>query len=88
MNVRPSIGKLFKSHISAESLVILLEWVEFLFETGDFQEVVPAVLPFHHIFGISAQILTSLLLGCKIVSIGKFSPEKYLEVIKNNGVST
>ena len=52
----------------------------------NFQDIVPAVLPFYHIFGISALILTSLINGCKIISLRKFEPKKYVDVIKNEKV--
>lgn len=48
--------------------------------------MVPAVLPFFHIFGISALILTAIMNGSKIVSLKKFNPEKYLSIIENEKV--
>lgn len=43
--------------------------------TNDFQEVLPSVLPFFHIYGLVVSLISKLSLGCKIVSLPKFDPE-------------
>lgn len=43
--------------------------------TNDFQEVLPSVLPFFHIYGLVVSLVSKLALGCKIVSLPKFEPE-------------
>lgn len=43
--------------------------------TNDFQDVLPSVLPFFHIYGLTVSLISKLALGCKIVSLPKFEPE-------------
>lgn len=50
--------------------------------TNDFQDVLPSVLPFFHIYGMVVSLVSKLALGCKVVSLPKFEPEgKCLSVI-------
>ncbi|KAJ6636980.1 4-coumarate--CoA ligase 4, partial [Pseudolycoriella hygida] len=46
--------------------------------TNDFQEVLPSVLPFHHIYGYTVSLLAKLSLGCKVVTLPKFDPSTFL----------
>ncbi|XP_012142718.1 uncharacterized protein LOC100877401 isoform X2 [Megachile rotundata] len=45
--------------------------------TDDFQEVLPMVLPFFHIFGMNVAVLPRLAEGTKIITIPKFTPELF-----------
>lgn len=46
--------------------------------TNDFQDVVPSVLPFYHIYGFTVSVLSKLSLGNKIVTLPKFDPMTFL----------
>lgn len=52
--------------------------------SGDYQDVVPCVLPFFHIYGLMVTLVGHLARGCKLVSIPKFSTSLYLDVLKND----
>lgn len=49
--------------------------------TNDYQEVLPAVLPFYHCYGLVVILLSKLALGCKIVTIPKFEKDQFLRII-------
>ncbi|KAJ8720360.1 hypothetical protein PYW07_012403 [Mythimna separata] len=49
---------------------------------GDFQEVLPAFLPFFHIYGLVIGLMGHLSLGCKQVTMAKFSASSYLDILK------
>lgn len=51
---------------------------------GDFQEVVPAVLPFYHIYGIAVLLISKLALGCKIVTLPRFEPSTFLHALEEH----
>ncbi|XP_066601783.1 uncharacterized protein [Prorops nasuta] len=51
--------------------------------TDSYQEVIPAVLPFFHIFGMNVIMLTSLTKGFKLVTLPKFVPELFIKVLEN-----
>lgn len=58
--------------------------VNYLEETTDtYQEVIPAVIPFFHIFGIMSIMLQSFLYGGKIITLSKFDPVKYLNILQD-----
>lgn len=52
--------------------------------TNDFQEVLPCVAPFYHIYGLMPTLLTKLVLGCKIVTIPKFQINQYLQIVADH----
>lgn len=52
--------------------------------TSDFQEVLPCVAPFYHIYGLMPSLLTKLALGCKIVTIPKFQINQYLQIVADH----
>lgn len=54
---------------------------------GDHQEVLPCVLPFFHIYGLTVTLISKLAHGCKIVTIPKFTPELYLSVLEKHSAS-
>lgn len=54
--------------------------------TESFQEVYIGILPFFHIYGMVAVMLTGLDHGAKIVTLPRFEPEAFLNAIYNNHV--
>jgi len=54
---------------------------------GTFQEVIPMILPFFHIYGLNAVALQNLTFGSKIITIPKFLPELFVNVIEKNKVN-
>lgn len=56
------------------------------FFPGTYQEVMPAILPFFHIYGLNALVLPRLTFGGKIVTIPKFVPELFLNVLEKSKV--
>ena len=51
-----------------------------------FQEVYICVLPFFHIYGMVAVMLTALEHGAKLVTLPRFESESYLNAVYNNHV--
>ncbi|KAJ6633242.1 4-coumarate--CoA ligase 1 [Pseudolycoriella hygida] len=49
--------------------------------TNDFQDVLPSVLPFFHIYGLVVSLISKLALGCKVVSLPKFDPDGFLTTL-------
>ncbi|XP_076643956.1 uncharacterized protein LOC143354090 [Halictus rubicundus] len=54
------------------------------FSSPDFQEVIPLILPFFHIFGLNSLTLPRLSTGTKIITVPKFVPELFLKVLATN----
>jgi len=54
---------------------------------GDFQDVVPCVLPFFHIYGLTCILLCKLAHGCKLITLPKFAPDTYLNVLEKHKAS-
>lgn len=46
---------------------------------GSFQDVIPCVLPMFHIYGLVVNMASKLQLGCKLVTLPKFSPDTFLQ---------
>lgn len=46
--------------------------------TSTFQDVLPCVLPFFHIYGLTITLLSKIALGCKLVTLPKFTPDTFL----------
>jgi 4-coumarate--CoA ligase len=44
----------------------------------DHQDVLPSVLPFFHIYGLTVTLTAKLAHGSRIVTLPKFNPETYL----------
>lgn len=42
------------------------------------QDVLPCVLPFFHIYGLTVNLFSKLALGCKLVTLPKFAPDTFL----------
>ncbi|XP_043523649.1 4-coumarate--CoA ligase 1-like [Frieseomelitta varia] len=55
--------------------------------TADFQEVLPVILPFFHIFGFNGLVLPRLACGTKLITIPKFSPELFIDVLTKHRVT-
>jgi acyl-CoA synthetase (AMP-forming)/AMP-acid ligase II len=53
---------------------------------GSHQDVVPAVLPFYHIYGMSILIVGRLAHGCKIVTLPKFEPKSFFKLLDQHQV--
>lgn len=49
--------------------------------TNDYQDVVPCVLPFYHVYGFSFLLMSKLALGCKIVTLPRFEPATFLTAL-------
>ncbi|GFG36225.1 hypothetical protein Cfor_11306, partial [Coptotermes formosanus] len=45
------------------------------------QDVVPAVLPFYHIYGMSVLALGRLVHGCKVVTLPRFEPKSFFKLL-------
>lgn len=48
---------------------------------GDNQDVLPCVLPFFHIYGLTCTLISKLAHGCKIIALPKFTPDSYLNAL-------
>lgn len=49
--------------------------------SGDFQEVLPVVLPFYHVYGFTFLLVSKLAVGCKIVTLPRFEPVSFLHTL-------
>lgn len=49
---------------------------------GNHQDVLPCVLPFFHIYGLTCTLLSKLAQGCKLVTLPRFTPDTYLNVLE------
>ncbi|XP_033346249.1 4-coumarate--CoA ligase 1-like [Bombus vosnesenskii] len=55
--------------------------------TTDFQEVLPLILPFFHIFGLNGMVLPRIASGAKLITIPKFTPELFISVLMKHKVT-
>ncbi|CAH1401315.1 unnamed protein product [Nezara viridula] len=77
--------RLHHGNITANLQQISHPEVNVLLETTDkHQDVVPAVLPFSNIYGITVLVLRSLKMGAKILSLPKFRSENFLCMLASN----
>ena len=53
----------------------------------DGDDVVLGMLPLFHSFGIMTSVLMPLLLGCRVVYMGRFSPGKFFRAVGRYGVT-
>lgn len=51
---------------------------------GNYQDVLPCVLPFFHIYGLILTLFAKLAHGCKIITLPSFTPETYLNVLEKH----
>ncbi|XP_066158712.1 uncharacterized protein pdgy [Euwallacea fornicatus] len=54
---------------------------------GNFQEVSPGVLPMFHIYGFTICTMKLLTQGAKVVTMPRFQPETFIDVLKNYPIS-
>ncbi|KAL5241560.1 hypothetical protein ACI65C_008970 [Semiaphis heraclei] len=52
--------------------------------TANYQEVLPAILPFYHIYGLAMILLKGLSYGCKLVTLPKLESDLFLNILKNH----
>ncbi|KAF5302846.1 hypothetical protein FQA39_LY02026 [Lamprigera yunnana] len=52
--------------------------------TENFQETVPGVLPFFHVFGASVHLINQLTFKSKLATITKFSPEVFVTMLEKH----
>lgn len=50
--------------------------------TNDYQDVLPAFLPFYHIYGLMVLLIPKLAVGAKIVSMPKYDISEFLRITK------
>lgn len=55
--------------------------------TETYQEVIPLFLPFFHIFGMNGVVLPKMMRGTKLVTMPKFVPETFADVLENHKVT-
>ncbi|PNF38008.1 putative 4-coumarate--CoA ligase 3 [Cryptotermes secundus] len=49
--------------------------------TDDFREIVPALLPFYHIYGLLSLAIASLYCGAKVVTVPTFEPAQFISTV-------
>lgn len=52
--------------------------------TENHQDVLPCVLPFFHIYGLVATLISKLAQGCKLITLPRFAPDTFLNVLEKN----
>lgn len=55
--------------------------------TAEHQEVVSCFLPFYHAYGLTVLMLNKFSLGCKIISIPNYQPNKFVDIVKKHRVT-
>lgn len=55
--------------------------------TSSYQEVLPCVLPFFHIYGFTMTLIAKLATGCKLVTLPKFHPDTFLNVLEKENAT-
>lgn len=53
----------------------------------DGDDVILGMLPLFHSFGIMTSVLMPLLLGCRVVYMGRFSPGRFFRTVRRYGVT-
>jgi 4-coumarate--CoA ligase len=51
---------------------------------GNHQDVLPTVLPFFHIYGLTCTLLSKLAHGCKLITLPQFRPDTYLNALEKH----
>lgn len=51
--------------------------------TANYQDVLPSILPFYHIYGLTMILLRGLSYGCKLVTLPKLESDLFLNILKN-----
>ncbi|XP_052866177.1 uncharacterized protein LOC128272414 [Anopheles cruzii] len=52
--------------------------------TDTYQDVLPCVLPFFHIYGLTVTMLSKLRSGCKLVTLPNFRPDTFLNALADH----
>ncbi|XP_017890362.1 4-coumarate--CoA ligase 1 [Ceratina calcarata] len=55
--------------------------------TSDFQEIIPVILPFFHIFGMNVVTLPRLAHGTKLITLPRFIPELFIKLLMKEQVT-
>jgi hypothetical protein len=63
-------------------------WLLIILVLEDFREIVPALLPFYHIYGLLSLAIASLYYGGKVVTVPKFEPAQFISTITKYKVNT
>lgn len=56
----------------------------FLPTTREYQDVVPAVLPFFHIYGFTVLLMLQLAHGCRVITLPRFEPLSFINSLKKH----
>ena len=78
--------------LSHYNLVANCQMANCVFESGsiysetadDFQESIPCVLPYSHIYGLTVSLLSKLQVGCKMVALPFFRPDTFLNALSEH----
>ncbi|XP_057328894.1 probable 4-coumarate--CoA ligase 1 [Microplitis mediator] len=57
---------------------------DFIQVPDEFQDVIPAVLPLFHIYGMNGLMLPRMAAGAKLITLPSFTPESYINVLSKN----
>lgn len=68
-------------HLAENDLKVYLNLV-----LANYQDVLPAILPFYHIYGLTIVMLNGLVNGSKLVSLPKLDSETFLNILKDHKV--
>lgn len=52
--------------------------------TTTYQDVLPCILPFFHMYGMMVTLLSKLSLGCKLITLSEFQLDDLLKCIQNH----
>ncbi|XP_075232363.1 uncharacterized protein LOC142330816 isoform X2 [Lycorma delicatula] len=63
---------------------LIVSTVNPAYTAGNFQDVLPAVLPFFHIYGLVIILFEALKHGGKLITLPKFEPETYIKTLNNH----
>ncbi|KAL1138967.1 hypothetical protein AAG570_009028 [Ranatra chinensis] len=80
----PKGVRLTHGNVTANNSQISHPSIKFVRDTTkEFQDVIPCVLPFFHIYGLTVTMLSYLKMGAKLVTLPRFEPESFLKVLKD-----
>jgi acyl-CoA synthetase (AMP-forming)/AMP-acid ligase II len=54
---------------------------------GSYQDILPAVLPFFHIYGMAVMLLAKLAQGVKFVTLPRFEPNSFFKLLDEHQVT-
>ncbi|XP_018051119.1 PREDICTED: 4-coumarate--CoA ligase 1-like isoform X2 [Atta colombica] len=85
--VAPNFPDTILSCLGISSGGFIVTTINPMYTAGTFQDVIPAVLPFFHIYGMNALMFPRLSFGAKIITIPKFVPETFIDILDKNKVT-